>query len=118
MHEEKIHFGQDNGKEYMQFAMVGVTFDNKQKILSDLFKESIKNKNMDCSVKLQEQKDNPYDENAIKIISLYNGETIGYVSKEINQDIKKLLPQIKKSYINQIYFNNKRFYNAMIRLEF
>ena len=110
-------FYEQNGKECLQFVAVGVTFDNKQQILQQLFELHMSYPNIKLSVKLIPQPQNQFDKNAIKI-SLKDGRSIGYVSTQYNQDMIKILPQIKDGYIKQVYLNNKRIYNALIKLEF
>ena len=117
MKDQKIYFGQVDGHDYIDFAAVGVTFENRQQILQELFQTSMSNKDVVIPIYLQKQETNEYDKNAVKIC-LKDNRCIGFVSKNFNEDVGKLIPQIKRSYIKQIYMNNKRLYNAMIRLEF
>lgn len=117
MEDSRIHFVQADGKDCVDFVAVGVTFENRQQILQELFQTSMSNKDVVIPVYLQKQETNEYDKNAVKIC-LKDNRCIGYVSKNFNEDVGKLIPQIKRSYIKQIYMNNKRLYNAMIRLEF
>lgn len=112
-----MRFYQQNGKECIDFVAVGVTFDNKQQVLQQLFGLHMSYPNIKISVKLIPQPQNQFDKNAIKI-SLKDGRSLGYVSNQYNSDMLKLLPQIQDSYIKQIYLNNKRIYNALIKLEF
>ena len=115
--ETKVKFYVQNGKQCLEFVAVGVTFDNKQQILQELFQLNICNPDVKIKVKLQLQQDNKFDPNAIKIV-LKDGRSIGYVSKQYNSDFKNVIDKILDAYIEQIYMNNKRIYNAKIKLVF
>ena len=70
----------------IDFKIVGTSFRNQnllQNIHNKLQTSSIHN------VKLEFEKDNKYDPNAIKI--LVNNQHIGYIPKELCQRLKKLL---------------------------
>lgn len=70
----------------IDFKIVGTSFRNQnllQNIHNKLQTSSIHN------VKLEFEKDNKYDPNAIKI--LVNDQHIGYIPKELCQRLKKLL---------------------------
>lgn len=100
----------------IEFAAVGVTFENRQDLLKDLYSDMIKQNLKNIPVKLVKQENNPYDKNAISI-NLNTGEQIGYVSKEINEELGTMLDKISKSYIEKIYMNKKRIFNVLIKAE-
>lgn len=99
-----------------EFAAVGVTFDNRQDILNEVYSDSIKSGLDNIPIVLKKEPENPYDANAIAI-TLLDGRTIGYVSKDFNEEVNEMMQDIKKSYIKSIYMNKKRIFNAMICIE-
>lgn len=105
----------ENGNK-IEFAAVGVTFDNRQDILNELYADSIKMGIDDIPVVLKKEPENPYDKNAIAILTNDN-RSIGYVSKDFNEFIGEKINNIKRSYIKEIYMNKKRIFNAMICIE-
>lgn len=111
---EKIR-SSENGNKY-EFAAVGVTFDNRQEILNELYSDSVKSGIDNIPVILKKEPENPYDKNAIAIMTTDN-RSIGYVSKDFNELIGEQLDNIKRSYIKDIYMNKKRIFNAMICIE-
>lgn len=112
---EKLHEFENGNK--LEFAVVGVTFDNRQEILNELYSDSVKNGIDNIPVILQKEPENPYDKNAIAVKTMDN-RSIGYVSKDFNEEIGERLQDIKRSYIRSIYMNKKRIFNAMICIEF
>lgn len=105
-----------NDGRVIQFAAVGVTFENRQDILNEIYSDLIKNGIDNIPIVLKKEPENPYDANAIAI-TLLDGRSIGYVSKDFNEEIGNMLQDIKKSYIKSIYMNKKRIFNAMICIE-
>ena len=100
----------------IQFAAVGVSFDNRQQVLNEIYTDSIKLGVENIPVVLTPEPENPYDKNAISIRTIDN-KSIGYVSKEFNEFIGEKINNIKRSYIKDIYMNKKRIFNAMICIE-
>lgn len=113
--EKKIRTSEDGNK--IEFAVVGVTFDNRQELLSELYSDSIKNGIDNIPVILKKEPENTYDKNAIAVLTNDN-QSIGYVSKDFNELIGEKIENIKRSYIKEIYMNKKRIFNAMICIEF
>ena len=111
---EKIRTS-ENGNKY-EFAAVGVTFDNRQDVISELYSDSVKSGIDNIPVVLKKEPQNPYDKNAIAILTT-DGRSIGYVSKDFNELIGEKINDIKCSYIKDIYMNKKRIFNAMICIE-
>lgn len=105
-----------NDGRVIQFAAVGVTFENRQDILNEIYSDLIKNGIDNIPISLKKEPENPYDAHAIAI-TLLDGRSIGYVSKDFNEEIGNMLQDIKKSYIKSIYMNKKRIFNAMICIE-
>lgn len=111
---EKIRTS-ENGNKY-EFAAVGVTFENRQDVISELYSDSVKSGIDNIPVILKKEPQNHYDKNAIAILTT-DGRSIGYVSKDFNELIGEKINDIKYSYIKDIYMNKKRIFNAMICIE-
>ena len=105
------------GKQNCELVAVGVTFQNRQSILKELYMDWINDTVKYIDVKLEKEDNNPYDKNAIAI-KLLDGSHIGYISKEINQEIRAIFDNIEKVYITNIYMNKKRIFNFSIRIEY
>ena len=109
---EKLHESENK----LEFAAVGVTFDNRQELLAELYSDSVKSGIDNIPVVLQKEPENQYDKNAVAIKTT-DGRSIGYVSKDFNEEIGEKIKDIKRSYIKSIYMNKKRIFNAMICIE-
>ena len=76
--------------------IVGVTFENRQRLISRL------NRNNKLTpgtpLTLVAEIDNAYDKYAVKVVTM-DGEQLGYISKEINQDIHNNLIRGSKYYV-------------------
>ena len=106
-----------NEEKVFDFAVVGVTFENRQEYLQELYSDMVSNNIKSFTVDLIPEPENPYDPNAIAVV-LKNGNNIGYVSKDFNEEIKEILDKITYSEIIQIYMNKKRIFNAMVRIKY
>ena len=83
---------------FIDYNVVGVTFENRQKILEDFFKTykvgGIYN------VRLVHEPENPYDSNAVSVFletSKDEYKNVGYISKHDNADLVENLPNLIKS---------------------
>ena len=74
---------------FPDFAVRGVTFENRQEIIAELSENT--------PLELSPEPSNPYDSNAVAI--LFEGKKIGYVPKEYAGYISKLLKRGEKLYI-------------------
>ena len=64
--------------------VAGVTFEGRQGTIRQLLKGAdVK----DILVRLEPEPDNPYDSGAIKVLAIPSHEQLGYIPKEVNEDL-------------------------------
>lgn len=89
----------------MIIPVVGVTFENRQDILNEFFK------NYHCGgkylIKLVKEDDNPYDKNAVAVYFEDTNQKIGFISKNENEFIRKEFDNIKEVVIHSVNPNSK-----------
>ena len=91
---------------FPDFAVQGVTFENRQAIIAELSENT--------PLELSPEPSNPYDPNAVAI--LFEGKKIGYVPREYAGYISKLLKQGEKLYIVVIKIWEKLTSSGLIRI--
>ena len=70
------------------------------------------------SVYVEKESENEYDPNAVKVILKNSNQVIGYVSKDFNEDIGEIIPNIKDAYISNMYMNRSRNMGCIIKIIF
>lgn len=78
------------------YSVVGVTFDGRQDVLRKYYAEFVKTgKLRNCELILEN--DNKFDPNAISVMIQGNDclEEIGFISKNENQELRKMFDNIK-----------------------
>lgn len=116
MDNEKLKYINENGVDTFQFAVVGVTFDNRQSILKRIYTNYLNKEKIELSLEKDEQ--NIYDKYAIKINLKSTNENIGYVSKEFSEDISMVLNELKEVYVKNMYMNKTRNIGVIVKLVF
>lgn len=104
-----------NNKSY---NVVGVTFDHRQDILSNFFK-NYKHGGY-YNVSLLKEDDNIYDYNAVSVNLEVNGkiECVGYISKNENVELRSLMDRIKDAKVKSIGPNRNGDLGLSIMVEF
>lgn len=84
------------------YSVVGVTFDHRQDILSNFYK-NYRHGGI-YEIFLNKEDDNPYDANAISVSLELNGklEQVGYIPKNKNVELRKKMSEIKSSKIKSM----------------
>lgn len=113
---EKLRYSESNGLSEIEFAVVGVTFDNRQEILKEIYQDFL-NK-IKIPVYVEKEPNNEYDPNAVKVILKNTNQVIGYVSKEFNEDIGEIIEDIKEAYIVNMYMNRTRNMGVIVKIVF
>ena len=67
--------------------VAGVTFEGRQGTIRQLLKGADMK---DILVRLEPEPDNPYDSGAIKVLAIPSHEQLGYIPKEVNEDLLQL----------------------------
>lgn len=77
------------------YNIVGVTFENRQEVLQDFYDNHYK-VGGSYPIQLVLEDNNPYDSNAIAVHLFFNGkaQNVGYISKNENQELRKLINKI------------------------
>jgi len=91
---------------FPDFAVRGVTFENRQEIIAELSENT--------PLELSPEPSNPYDPNAVAI--LFEGKKIGYVPRKYASYISKLLQQGEKLYVAVIKIYEKFVSLRIIRI--
>lgn len=100
------------------YNVVGVTFEHRQDILSNFFK-NYKHGGY-YNVSLLKEDNNPYDNNAISVNLEVNNKTecIGYISKKENVELRNMMDKIKDAKIKSIGPNHNGDLGVSIVIEF
>ena len=104
------------GKE--AYTIVGVTFDHRQDVLSNFYKNY--RHGGDYDVVLYKEDDNQYDKNAISVNLEINGklEKVGYIAKTKNEELRNKFDMIKNAKIKSIGPNVNGDIGLSINIEF
>lgn len=113
---EKLRYSESNGLSEIEFAVVGVTFDNRQEILKEIYQDFL-NK-IKIPVYVEKEPNNEYDPNAVKVVLKNTNQVIGYVSKEFNEDIGEIIENIKEAFIVNMYMNRTRNMGVIVKIVF
>lgn len=116
MSEKKLKYTENGKTIELEFAVVGVTFENRQDILKRIYPDFL-NK-IKIPIRLESDPENQYDKNAIKVILNSSNEIIGYVSKDFNEDIIPVLNDFFEGYISSIYMTKSRNFGIAIKCFF
>lgn len=114
---DKLKYSENNGLSELEFAIVGVTFDNRQEILKNLYKSEYLN-NIKIKIRLEHDKLNKFDKNAVNVILSDTEQSIGFVSKDFNQEIIPIIANIKDAYVSNMYMNINRNMGVKIKICF
>jgi len=114
MSSDKLRYNESNGLSEIDFAVVGVTFDNRQDILKRIYPEYLNH--VKIPVRLDPEPANIYDPYAIKVVLPTTEEIIGYVSKDFNKEILPIVSKIKDAYVLNIYMNRTRSMGIIIKI--
>ena len=101
------------------YPVVGVTFEGRQQILSDFFKGY--HHGAHYAVALEREPSNQYDPNAISVSLDVGGSDfrkVGYISKQDNQLLGKVLDKVKTARLKSIGPNYKGDLGLTIEAEF
>ena len=100
------------------YNVVGVTFEHRQDILSNFFKNY--KHGAYYNVSLLKEDENPYDKNAVSVNLDVNGkvECIGYISKNENIELRNLMDKIKDAKVKSIGPNRNGDLGVSILVEF
>lgn len=85
------------------YQVVGVTFEGRQNILQKYYQEHIKTgKKRACELIFED--DNKYDSNAIAVMICGDKgfEQVGYISKEVNKELRENFRNIKEVCVGSI----------------
>lgn len=101
-----------------KYTVVGVTFENRQDILNDFYKNYKHGGKYD--VFLFKEDDNPYDANAISVNIEINGsiKRVGYISKKENIELRTKIEKIINAKVNSIGPNHNGDLGLSIEVEF
>lgn len=101
------------------YAVVGVTFEDRQSILSDFYRTyKVGGK---YGVSLEAEPQNPYDPNAISVsLECADGEyrQVGYISKQDNVSLGKALGKVRTARLLSMGPNSKGDIGLNIDVEF
>lgn len=94
--------------------VVGVSMENsdgssRQEIIRTEVEENDK-------LKLDSEPDNPYDANAIKVLSRY-GNQIGYLNKEMAEKVKPALVNETEIHVTASWVNGEKMLGVGLRIE-
>ena len=105
-------------KRHFDYHVVGVTFEGRQKTLSEFFKKYKVGKQYD--VMLMPENNNAYDPNAIAVALDVNGkyECVGYIAKELNQDLRAKMDCISEARLKSIGYGTNGKIGLTIRVDF
>lgn len=104
--------------EIRNYVVVGVTFEHRQDILSDFYKNYHHGTHYD--VNLIKEDNNPYDSNAVAVNIDVNGEmkNVGYISKKENVELRQRFDKIKNAHVRSIGPNINGDLGLSINVEF
>lgn len=114
MSNEKLRYNENNGLSELDFAVVGVTFDNRQEILKRIYNDYLNH--IKIPVRLDPEPANIYDPYAVKVVLSATEEIIGYVSKDFNKDILQIISKIKDAYVLNMYMNKTRNMGVIVKI--
>ena len=94
--------------------VVGVSKDNedgtsRQKVIQNEVEE-------DDKLRLEAEPTNPYDSNAIKVLSK-NGNQIGYLNRDIAEKVKPALDNETEIYVTATWVNGEKMRGVGLRIE-
>lgn len=94
--------------------VVGVSKDNTDGTSrQDIIRREVKE---DDKLRLMAEPDNPYDPNAVKILSKY-GNQIGYLNKEMAETIKPALDNQTEIHVTARWVNGEKMLGVGLRIE-
>ena len=100
------------------YKIVGVCYENRQEILSEFYKKFEYGK--EYPVFLRPEEDNPYDQNAVGVWMVVGDaeRQIGYVPRDSNVELKRLLPRLEKCVLNSIGISPKSIIGVSVKCVF
>ena len=100
------------------YKVVGVCFENRQDILAQFYKDYEFGKKY--LVNLRPENDNQYDSNAIGVWIVVNGipKHVGYISKDSNAELRRMLPDLRDCFVNSIGISPKGIVGFTIKCVF
>lgn len=94
--------------------VVGVSKDNTDGTSrQDIIRREVEE---DDKLRLMAEPDNPYDPNAVKILSKY-GNQIGYLNKEMAETIKPALDNQTEIHVTARWVNGEKMLGVGLRIE-
>ena len=101
-----------------KYVVVGVTFEHRQDILSDFFRDYKHGRIYE--VYLYKEDDNPYDKNAVSVLLEVNEkiEKIGYISKNENVELRNMFEKIDSARVESIGPNRNGDIGLSITINF
>lgn len=90
-------------KTYVTYPVVGVTFEGRQAIL-EKYLDEYRNTGKQRKCELVPEPDNKYDKNAVAVYieGEHEKEKVGYIAKDLNQDLKSTFDSILEVRVQSI----------------